>query len=149
MSRPVDVIRASPVRRSALVKLLIGSFLLVTVVFPLATMLINMAGSDISAVLRLPRFRAALYNSFYVATTATIISISLAYVFALCIVRSNMRHREIFSVVVTLPMLIPSISHGMGLVLLLGVNGVITRLFGLPGTIYGFHGIIIGSMTSG
>jgi iron(III) transport system permease protein len=43
-------------------------------------------------------------------------------------------------------MLIPSISHGMGLVLLLGANGIITRLFGLSRTIYGFHGIVLGSV---
>jgi iron(III) transport system permease protein len=70
----------------------------------------------------------------------------LAWGFALCVVRTNMRFREVFSVFVTLPMLIPSISHGMGLVLLLGANGIITRLLNLSGTIYGFHGIVLGSV---
>jgi iron(III) transport system permease protein len=109
-------------------------------------MLMNMAGSDISAVLRLPRFREALLNSIFTAGLATVISIMLAWCFALCVVRSNMRFKEVFSVFVTLPMLIPSISHGMGLVLLLGANGIITRLLGLSGTIYGFHGIVLGSV---
>jgi iron(III) transport system permease protein len=109
-------------------------------------MLMNMAGSDISAVLKMPRFREALLNSVYASFLATVISIVLAWGFALCTVRTNMRYRGIFSVFVTLPMLIPSISHGMGLVLLLGANGILTRLLGLPGTIYGFHGIVIGSV---
>jgi len=43
-------------------------------------------------------------------------------------------------------MLIPSISQGMGLVLLLGANGILTRIFGLSSTIYGFHGIVLGSV---
>jgi iron(III) transport system permease protein len=105
-----------------------------------------MGGSDILAVLRLPRFKDALLNSILTAATATVISIFLAWGFALSIVRSNIRFREMFSLFVTLPMLIPSISHGMGLILLLGTNGIITRLLGLSGTIYGFHGIVLGSV---
>jgi iron(III) transport system permease protein len=133
-------------RYSDIVKLLLGLFFLVTVICPLGIMLMNMAGSDISGVLKLPRFREALANSITAAGTATVISIILAWGFALCVVRTNMRFREVFSVFVTLPMLIPSISHGMGLVLLLGANGILTRLFGLSGTIYGFHGIVLGSV---
>ena len=146
MNTTAGVIRPGFFRREDLVKLLIGIFLFVTVICPLGTMLINMAGSDISAVLRMPRFREALFNSIYAAGTATVISIVLAWGFALCLVRTNLRFREIFSVFVALPMLIPSISHGMGLVLLLGANGIITRLLVLPGTIYGFHGIVLGSV---
>jgi iron(III) transport system permease protein len=134
------------VRRSDLVKLLICIFLVVTVICPLVVMFINMAGSDISAVLRLPRFKEALVNSILATTAATVISIVLAWGFALCVVRSKMRFRSIFSVFVTMPMLIPSISHGMGLILLLGANGIITRLLGLSSSIYGFHGIVIGSV---
>ena len=146
MSVAVNVIHSGSFRRSGMVKLLLGIFLFVTVICPLGTMLINMAGSDISAVLRLPRFREALNNSICAAAAATVISIVLAWGFALCVVRSNLRFREVFSVFVTLPMLIPSISHGMGLVLLLGASGIITRLFGLSGTIYGFQGIVTGSV---
>jgi iron(III) transport system permease protein len=146
MSTRAAAIRYSSFERSSLVKLLIGIFLLVTVICPLAVMLMNVAGSDILAVLRLPRFRDALLNSIYAAGTATLISIAIAWVFALCVVRTNLRFREGFSIFVTLPMLIPSISHGMGLVLLLGANGIITKLFGLSGTIYGFNGIVLGSV---
>jgi len=151
MSTAVEAARSSPIHqnqihRSDLVKLLIIVFLLVTVICPLGTMLANMAGSDVSAVLRLPRFKESLINSICTAGTATVISIGLAWGFALCVVRSRMRFREQFRVFVTLPMLIPSISHGMGLVLLLGANGILTRLFGLSRTIYGFQGIVVGSV---
>ena len=131
---------------SSMVKLLLALFLFVTVICPLGTMLLNMAGSDFSAVLRMPRFRESLVNSVCAAGVATIISIVLAWCFALAVIRTNLRFRELFTVFITLPMLIPSISHGMGLVLLLGANGIITRLLGLSGTIYGFHGIVLGSI---
>jgi len=146
VSAQAAIIRPGLFQRSDLVKLVIGIFLFVTVICPLAVMLMNVAGSDISAVLRLPRFREALSNSIYAASAATLISIVLAWGFALCVVRTNMRFRRMFSVFVTLPMLIPSISHGMGLVLLLGANGIITKLFNLSTTIYGFNGIVLGSV---
>ena len=128
------------------VKLLLGIFLFVTVICPLAVMLMNMTSSDISFVFQMPRFRESLLNSIYATGTATIISIALAWGFALCITRTRIPFREQFTVFVTLPMLIPSISHGMGLVLLLGANGIITRFFGLSSSIYGFHGIVLGSV---
>jgi iron(III) transport system permease protein len=146
MTVDVNAVQSGVFRLSSLVKLLILIFLFVAIICPLATMLFNMAGTDVSGVLRLPRFKIALLNSIYAATVSTVISIVLAWGFAFCVVRSNLRFREVFSVFVTMPMLIPSISHGMGLILLLGANGIITRLFGLSGTIYGFHGIVLGSV---
>jgi iron(III) transport system permease protein len=127
-------------------KLLLGCFLALTIICPLAAMLLNLAGADAGAVIASPRFREALVNSALSAGTGTVISIALAYVFALCVVRTNIRFREIFSVFVTLPMLIPSISHGMGLVILLGSNGILTRALGLTHSLYGFSGIVMGSV---
>ena len=43
--------------------------------------------------------------------------------------KRKIKHKTIFSVLLTLPMLIPSVSHGMGLILLFGSNGFITNLF--------------------
>ncbi|MCL2008435.1 MAG: ABC transporter permease subunit [Treponema sp.] len=131
---------------STFVKILLGSFFTVAVIIPLGIMLANINGPDITAVFALPRFTESLINSISAAGTATLISVILAWLFALCVVRSNMRFRAQFTVIVTIPMLIPSISHGMGLVLLLGANGIITRTFGLSHNIYGFPGVVIGSV---
>ena len=46
----------------------------------------------------------------------------------------------------TVPMLIPSISHGMGLVLLFGDNGLLTNILGLRIDLYGYCGIVMGSV---
>ena len=48
--------------------------------------------------------------------------------------------------ILVVPMLIPSISHAFGLVTLLGSNGLLTNLFRLESGIYGFWGIVIGSV---
>jgi iron(III) transport system permease protein len=142
----VQTLRRERFRLSGAVRFFLGLVLVVTVICPLGTMLMNVAGADVSALVRSPRFGQALFHSVCAAGTATAISIALAWVFALCVVRTNLRFREVFGVFVTLPMLIPSISHGIGLVLLLGGNGIITRLFGLSRPIYGFHGIVTGSV---
>lgn len=146
MSAAIKIIRPSIYRGSELTKFFLALFLFVTVLCPLGAMLFNMAGADIAAVMRMPRFRESLVNSVSVAGTATVISVLLAWFFAFAVVRGSFRFREGLSVLVTLPMLIPSISHGMGLVLLLGSNGLITRALSLSGTIYGFHGIVLGSV---
>jgi iron(III) transport system permease protein len=109
-------------------------------------MFANMTGADIQSVIALPRFKESLLNSILVASTATVLSIAVAYAFALCTIRTHMRYRELLSVIVTIPMLIPSISQGMGMVLLFGSNGILTRLFGLSNSIYGFTGIAAGSV---
>jgi iron(III) transport system permease protein len=105
-----------------------------------------MTGVDISAIIGSVQFRQSLKNSVLAAGTGTILAITAAYILSICVVRTNMRFREIFSVFATLPMLIPSISHGMGLILLLGSNGIFTRLLGLRQSIYGFKGIVLGSV---
>jgi len=52
----------------------------------------------------------------------------------------------VFVVLFTLPMLIPSISHGQGLVLLFGDNGLVTNLMGWNIGLYGYKGIVMGSV---
>ncbi|MFQ9847884.1 MAG: phosphonate ABC transporter permease, partial [[Clostridium] leptum] len=78
--------------------------------------------------------------------TATLISVFLAFLLAWCITRSRIRFKEAWCVLFTLPMLIPSISHGMGLVILFGQNGFLTNLLGLDFSIYGFGGVLTGSV---
>lgn len=108
----------------------------------------NIRGKDVIALIfsSSPQFRVALGHSIAVGTVGTVISILIAYVFAYCVTRTGMFGRGFFTVLVTLPMLIPSISHGMGLLLLLGSNGFLTRLFKLHSSIYGFRGIVLGSV---
>ncbi|MDR2313292.1 MAG: ABC transporter permease subunit [Spirochaetaceae bacterium] len=128
------------------VKLVLGVFLSFSLILPLGGMLCNMSGPDIASVVSSSRFKEALGHSMAAAGTGTVISIVFSWFFALAVVRSRMPFRNIFAVLATVPMLIPSISHGMGLVLLLGSNGILTRLFGLPQAIYGFWGIVAGSV---
>ncbi len=127
-------------------KYLIIALLLGTVVLPTLWLLGTIRPEHIRAVLGSAQFVPMLTNSLVTALAATAISVTLSFGLAWLLNRSNIRFKSIFVVLFTLPMLIPSISHGMGLVLLLGDNGLLTRLLGLGGSLYGYPGIILGSV---
>lgn len=128
------------------IRLLIIGFLIVSVILPLLSLFLNIKGKDIQEIFASPQFMLMLKNSLLTTTIATLISVGLAFILAWFINRSNMKYKSIFSMLFALPMLIPSISHGMGLVLLLGDNGIITNLLGIDIGLYGYPGIIIGSV---
>lgn len=116
------------------------------VIFPLFRMLFHLDHKSISSVLNSPMFNDALHNSLVASALATGISLVIAYTLAYCVQRTNIPFRSLFSSAIILPMLIPSISHGIGLIVLFGNNGVITNLFGVSSNIYGLPGIIAGSV---
>lgn len=121
-------------------------FLIVSVVMPLLRLLMNIHVSDIKTIVSAPQFLPMIVNSLATTSIATVISVGLAWILAWCIHRTNIKYKSVFSVLFTLPMLIPSISHGMGLVLLFGDNGLLTNWFGMNIGLYGYKGIIMGSL---
>jgi iron(III) transport system permease protein len=127
-------------------KIVVAVFFTVAVIVPLARMLVNIGQVDVASFISSPRLWQAAGNSVTVSAIAALIAIALAMLLAFCVTRSRMPFKEGFSVLLTLPMLIPSISHGMGLIILLGRNGFLTQLFGWNWSIYGFWGIVIGSV---
>ena len=132
--------------RTYIVKVLLAVFFVLVVILPLVKMLSLLFRTDVSAVVHNPRFVVALKNSLVSTLVATIHSVILAYILAMCVYRTQMKHKTIITVLVTLPMLIPSVSHGMGLILLCGSNGFLTNLFNVQESIYGFAGVVVGSI---
>ena len=125
-------------------KLFIIIFLSIFVIYPLVEMLLRVNWSDFSELVTSNNFSESLYNSFFVTLISTVISVSIAYLLAFTLNRTNIKHRAVLKVLLTLPMLMPSISHGLGLINLFGVNGIISRAFEF--NIIGPVGIIIGSI---
>lgn len=131
---------------SAGLKALLTLFWGVALILPLITMLLNLANVDVAKVVTSRTFSRALRQSLIVSSASTLISVALAWVLAWCVTRTHIGCKSLFVIMFSLPMLIPSISHGMGLIILFGSNGVLTNLLGLKSTIYGFWGIVIGSV---
>lgn len=128
-------------------KIAIAVILFAIIIVPIIRMIFYIDGNTLKNVFASKSaFYPALLNSFTTTLISTIISIFIAYVLAWAINRARIRFKYLFTVLITLPMLIPSISHGMGLIILFGNNGLITRLFHSSSTIYGFWGIVFGSV---
>lgn len=125
---------------------ILGLFFLISVIFPLISVMTNLKNADWGAIFSHPQTLPALWNSIKVSVTATLFSIVLAFLSAWCVNRAGLRHTAIFDVLLVVPMLIPSISHGTGLIILFGDNGLLKNFLGIKGSIYGFWGIVFGSM---
>lgn len=128
------------------IKILLFLFFGVTVFAPIFFLVLNAGNADILGILSSEQFQKGLFNSLLVAGSAMIISVVFATVLAFSIERTNIKHKNILTIVLTFPMLIPSIAHGMGLIILFGQNGIITNVLGLNSSIYGCKGVIIGSV---
>jgi len=127
-------------------KYLLLCYLLVTVALPIGRLFSTIRGEDAAAVFSSAQFLPMLKNSLISTTVATACSIVLSFSLAWLLNRSRIRWKSVFVVLFTLPMLIPSISHGQGLVLLFGDNGLVTNLMGWNIGLYGYKGIVMGSV---
>ena len=131
---------------SRLLKNILLVYLLITVLLPIVILFSQIRGEHIKSVFTASQFLPMLKNSILTTVIATVISVLLAFSLAYTINRSNVKFKNVWMMLFTIPMLIPSISHGMGLVLLLGDNGILTNLLGLRISLYGYTGIVLGSV---
>ncbi len=132
--------------RSEAGKLALGLVFVALVIIPLLKMFSFIEGQGFIRLVRSPVFGRAALHSLSASLFATVISVTLAFLLAWCLRRTRMKGTGVFSVLFILPMLIPSVSIGMGLTILFGSNGIFTNLLHLKQTIYGFRGIVIGSV---
>lgn len=89
------------------------------------------------------RFLTVLANSIVVALTVTALSVSLGFLFAYTLARFKVPLRGMLQSAMALPLIAPSLVLGLGVILLLGRNGMVNRTFGLDLHIYGFWGIVV------
>ena len=121
-------------------------FFLFCVILPIVSMLCRITPDGLREMTQSPQFLPAVRNSLTTALTATVISMLLALAAAWCMERTRIRGRAVFGMLFVITMLIPSISHAFGLVALFGNNGLFTKLLGWDVGIYGFWGIVVGSV---
>lgn len=127
-------------------KLIIITFILLSVFFPLLNMFKSLQSVDAYELLSNASFKKTILNSLISSAISTMLSSTIALIVAWLLLRANIKHKKILAILLTVPMLIPSISHGTGLVILLGNNGVVNNFFNLNINIYGMTGIVIGSI---
>ena len=134
--------------------LLLGAWLLVTILFPLSALFRKAAENaegqfiglaNFAAYFRDPAMVQSLYNTLTVAFISTVITILLAFGFAYAITRSAIPFRSFFRSIALVPLLAPSLLPGLALVYLFGNQGIFKDwLFGH--SIYGPIGIVMGQV---
>lgn len=129
-----------------IIQVCIVLFFIFCVILPIVSMFFRITPEGFTKLVQSKQFLPAVKNSLLTGLTATVISLILALAAAWCLERTPIRGRAFFGMLFVLPMLIPSISHAFGLVALFGANGLITNLLKLKGSIYGFWGIVTGSV---
>ncbi|WP_319523772.1 putative 2-aminoethylphosphonate ABC transporter permease subunit [uncultured Desulfosarcina sp.] len=95
-----------------------------------------------------PALFYSLYNSLFVSTVTTVISVTLGFLFAYALTRTTIAGKGFFKALSMMPLFAPTLLNGIALVYLFGRKGLITRGFfgALPGIdigLYGPVGIII------
>ena len=125
--------------------------LLLFFVYPMAVVFlrsITQADGSIGAgnyvqVLGSTGFWRATRHSLAMGGATTAISVLAGFVIAQGLYRCRFRGKWLIRAVIVLPMLAPSLVQGLGLIFLLGRNGLISRLTGIEMDIYGFWGLLI------
>jgi iron(III) transport system permease protein len=92
-----------------------------------------------------PALFQSIRNSVVIALISTILTVALAFGFAYALTRSQMRFKGFFRLVAVMPILVPSLLPGIGLIYLFGNQGILKDLL-LGVSIYGPLGIVLGSV---
>lgn len=121
-------------------------FFAVTFAYPLSRMLAQITPEGAAAVFSSTVFRRTVGSSCLSGALTVLFALPLAMLMALLTESTRVRCRALWRGIFVLPMLLPSVSQGTGLVLLLGTNGLLTRVLCLPGSIYGLQGIVLGQV---
>ena len=121
-------------------------FFAVTFAYPLSRMLAQITPEGAAAVFSCTVFRRAVGSSCLSGALTVLFALPLAMLMALLTESTRVRCRALWRGIFVLPILLPSVSQGTGLVLLLGTNGLLTRGLCLPGSIYGLQGIVLGQV---
>ncbi|MFT4191155.1 MAG: ABC transporter permease subunit [Comamonas sp.] len=95
------------------------------------------------ALLDTPGVWRAVLNSLVLGLSTTVLTVLLAFVVAYGIERTAMPGKRLISLVMTLPVLAPSLVLGLGLIFLLGRNGVVGKMLGMRPDVYGFWGLLL------
>lgn len=89
-----------------------------------------------------PALSVSIGNTIYISVFTAIVSTLIGFVYAYGVTRTNIKGKQFFRYAALIPLFLPTVVHGLSLVYLFGVQGVVTNL-GWDIGIYGKTGIIL------
>lgn len=113
---------------------------------PLFFLFTKIKGGDLKYVFNDANFYSAIGNSFLYTFIAATISVLLSLVAAYFLAYSTLKYKKVFVTLLTLSMLVPSFSIGLGIRLLGGTKGFMDQILGIPVEFIGMPGLILGSI---
>ena len=125
------------------IKILIVFFFLFFFIIPLVKLFMHFGNEGFDAI-RAENIRKALFNTIFVGVISAFLSVTIGLSLAYILLNVRTKMKTLFSIIFMLPMLVPTLTHGSGLILLFGNNGIVNRFFGLKTQIYGFWGCVFG-----
>ena len=141
-----SLLRTGRVFKHEYLRLISIGCILVFAILPLLTLAFHVSGKDWQYMASDSNFIAAIKNSLIYTTVASVITTALALVSAYLLNSANIRKKNLYVVLLTLGMLVPTISVGLGLRILFGTNGIIDLIFGVEIEVRGFSGLTMGSV---
>ena len=124
------------------------SLIFIFCLLPLFFLLFNISGKDLSFVFKDNSFYKAIVNSLLYTALSASISTLLALLAAYYLSRMNISKviKKTIILLLTIPMLIPTLSIGLGFRVLFGINGLLDVIFNIEIEAIGFFGMILGSI---
>lgn len=132
--------------RSELFRFLSVAGIIGFAILPLVTLAFHVQQSDWEFMMNDTKFWTAVQNSLYYTTISAIITTFLALVAAYLLNEASIKWKNSVVVLLTLGMLVPTISVGLGLRVFFGAKGFLDLFGGLRIEVRGFPGLIIGSV---
>ncbi|AWI78747.1 ABC transporter permease [Parazoarcus communis] len=95
------------------------------------------------ALLDTPGVWRATLNSLWLGLATTVVTLVLAFFLAYGLERTCMAGKRFVGLCLSLPMLAPSLVLGLGLIFILGRNGIVGKVLDIRPEMYGFWGLLI------
>ena len=122
------------------------AILFLFLILPLIIMLFKANGSDFNYVFGHNKLGKSILNSILYSLAGAVISVILATVVAYFLTRANIKGKKWYILALTLPMLIPTLSIGLGIKNLFGAGGLFDILFKVKIPNKGFFPCVIGAI---
>lgn len=138
--------RAGRVLRHEYLRVFAAGCIILFAILPLGTLAFHVNGEDLAYLAGNKSFRQSVGNSLIYASVSALITTGLALMAAYLLNTSSIRKKNLLAIILTLGMLVPTISVGLGLRILFGKNGFIDLMTDAEIEIRGMPGLIAGSV---
>lgn len=134
------------IKKEALLGIALVLVLTLFVLLPIITMFCNISSNDFTYVFSDNKFGLSIFNSLLYSFIGSIISVILATITSYLLNNSKIKFKSVFALVLIVPMLIPTLSIGLGIRSLFGTNGILHQIIGIEVDGMGYPGLIIGAV---